>query len=247
MTDRRKIESDAIKQMYSEEWDRKQAEIARQTAQEKSMAHKEALAPMSIFSTPTNNMSVISGKLAEPVFGKIGEVQAMTKEIAPGGMGKQEGGFLKMPEKGPEADTKDIGKGLMDKKVDGPIKEEPKMAGPEKNAPDIKKIIDSFGKPDVPQREMEKMKEMEKMGVPPPKDAKDMEDLRKGLYRPEGKEVPGTGLIDSILKDLSALQSMLGKMVGGKGAGYTSGEICGSTNSIIAFALIITVILATRR
>ena len=113
--------------------------------------------------------------------------------------------------------------------------------------PEVKKIVDSFGKPAPSEVEQKKMEAMKQMGVAPPKDAKDMEDLRKGIYRPEGKEVPGTGVIESLIKDLKAFGSMLTKLVGGKQAGYTSGEMFGSTNSLILIALVVAIVFASRR
>lgn len=248
----------AAQQKSAQEW---QAKMQQMEAQKSGSPAFTPGTPAPIVLSPSsNNMSIISGKIAEatkaePIFGKIaeapkvGEVQAATKEVVPAGI-KQDGGFLKMGEKkGPEADLKDIGKGLFDKEK-AAAKDEPRpvrIANEEKNAPDIKKIVDSFGKPGGMENVKEKIQEMEKRGVPPPKDDKDMEDLKKGLYRPEGKEIPGTGLIESIQKDLSSLQSMLGKLIGGKGSGYTAGELCGSSNCLIAFALVIAVLFAMRR
>jgi len=113
--------------------------------------------------------------------------------------------------------------------------------------PEVKKIVDSFGKPESSQVEQKKMEVMKQMGVAPPKDAKDMEDLRKGIYRPDGKEIPGTALFDSFKKDLAAFASMLMKLVGGKQSGYTSGEMFGSTNSLILIALVVAIVFASRR
>jgi hypothetical protein len=113
--------------------------------------------------------------------------------------------------------------------------------------PEVKKIVDSFGKPESSQVEQKKMEAMKAMGVAPPKDAKDMEDLRKGIYRPDGKEIPGTDLFESFKKDLAAFASMLTKLVGGKQSGYTSGEMFGSTNSLILIALVVAIVFASRR
>lgn len=113
--------------------------------------------------------------------------------------------------------------------------------------PEVKKIVDSFGKPESSQVEQKKMEAMKAMGVEPPKDAKDMEDLRKGIYRPDGKEIPGTALFESFKKDLAAFASMLMKLVGGKQSGYTSGEMFGSTNSLILIALVVAIVFASRR
>jgi hypothetical protein len=172
------------------------------------------------------------------------------KAMAPGQAGgmigaasKEMGGKVEAIGKGlaePERNAPDIKKMLEDKKGNMP------EAISKKVDPEVKKIVDSFGKPERSEVEQKKMEAMKKFGVEPPKDAKDMEDLRKGIYRPDGKEVPGTGLLESLQKDLSALQSMLGKMMGGK-SGYTSGEMFGSTNSLILIALVVAIIFASRR
>jgi hypothetical protein len=158
-----------------------------------------------------------------------------------GGAGKDMGGKVEM-----------IGQGLAPKDIGAPTSKiaETKSQLPEaiakKVEPEVKKIVDSFGKPESSQVEQRKMEAMKEMGVPPPKDAKDMEDLRKGIYRPEGKEIPGTGIIDSLVKDLQAFGSMIGKLAGGK-SGYTSGELFGSSNFMILVALVVAIILASRR
>ncbi|NBS68321.1 hypothetical protein EBT31_05320, partial [bacterium] len=200
-------------------------------------------------------------ELAKQAEKAVDKVAPMVKDAVPAGL-KQEGGFLKTA----EASIEKVGKGLMeeikpiaktglDLAKGGAVKageiakvavgDVSKMA--KEAVPEVKKIVDSFGKPNAPEIEKMKMEEMKKMGVPPPKDAKDMEDLRKGIYRPEGKEVPGTGLLESLQKDLAALQSMLGKLLGAKASGYTSGELFGSTNSLILIALVVAIIIASRR
>jgi hypothetical protein len=165
-----------------------------------------------------------------------GKVEAIGQGLAPKAM--------VMSKEVPVLPPKDIGaptsKIAEDKKGNMP------EAISKKVDPEVKKIVDSFGKPERSEVEQKKMEAMKKFGVEPPKDAKDMEDLRKGIYRPDGKEVPGTGLLESLQKDLSALQSMLGKMMGGK-SGYTSGEMFGSTNSLILIALVVAIIFASRR
>lgn len=176
------------------------------------------------------------------------------KAMAPGQMGGMIGGASK--EMG--GDVKMIGKGLAEK-MDMDIaraKEVPMASKEVKNIPEaiakkvdpeVKKIVDSFGKPAPSEVEQKKMEAMKQMGVAPPKDAKDMEDLRKGIYRPDGKEIPGTALFDSFKKDLAAFASMLMKMVGGNQSGYTSGEMFGSTNSLILIALVVAIVFASRR
>jgi hypothetical protein len=185
------------------------------------------------------------------------------KAMAPGQMGGMIGGASK--EMGGKVEM--LGQGLAPNKMELKVataKEIPKVTAmgqpvpskevknmPEAFAkkvdPEVKKIVDSFGKPESSQVEQKKIEVMQAMGVPPPKDAKDMEDLRKGIFRPGGKEVPGTGLLESLQKDLSSLQSMLSKMMGGKSSGYTSGEMFGSTNSLILMALVVAIIFAARR
>jgi hypothetical protein len=54
-------------------------------------------------------------------------------------------------------------------------------------------------------------------------------------------------MIESLIKDLQAFASMLMKLVGGKQSGYTSGEMFGSTNSLVLIALVTAIILASRR
>jgi hypothetical protein len=140
-----------------------------------------------------------------------------------------------------------IGQGLAPSKIAEDKKGNMPEAIAKKVEPEVKKIVDSFGKPAPSEVEQKKMEAMKQMGVAPPKDAKDMEDLRKGIYRPDGKEIPGTALFDSFKKDLTAFASMLMKLVGGKQAGYTSGEMFGSTNSLILIALVVAIIFASRR
>ena len=172
------------------------------------------------------------------------------KAMAPGQAGgmigaasKEMGGKVEAIGKGlaePERNAPDIKKMLEDKKGNMP------EAIAKKVEPEVKKIVDSFGKPAPSEVEQKKMEAMKKLGVEPPKDAKDMEDLRKGIYRPGGKEVPGTGIIESLIKDLQAFGSMIGKLAGGK-SGYTSGEMFGSSNFLILVALVGAIILASRR
>lgn len=119
-----------------------------------------------------------------------------------------------------------------------------------KGVPDVKKVVDSFGKPEGSMVEQRKMEAMKQMGVPPPKDAKDMEDLRKGIYRPDGKEIPGTGMVESLQKDFISMLSAvmkLGDKLMGKHSGYTSGEMFGSTNTLILIALVVAIVLASKR
>jgi hypothetical protein len=185
------------------------------------------------------------------------------KGMAPGQMGGMIGGASK--EMG--GDVKMIGQGLAPNKMElkvatakeipmvtamgqpVPSKEVKNMpeAIAKKVDPEVKKIVDSFGKPAPSEVEQKKMEAMKAMGVAPPKDAKDMEDLRKGIYRPDGKEIPGTALFESFKKDLSAFASMLMKLVGGNQSGYTSGEMFGSTNSLILIALVVAIVFASRR
>jgi hypothetical protein len=40
---------------------------------------------------------------------------------------------------------------------------------------------------------------------------------------------------------------MLSKMMDGKSSGYTSGEMFGSTNSLILIALVVAIVFASRR
>jgi hypothetical protein len=176
------------------------------------------------------------------------------KAMAPG----QSGGMIGGASKEMGGDVKMIGKGLAQKMEMDVVraKEVPMVSKEVKNMPEaiakkvdpeVKKIVDSFGKPASSEAEQKKMEVMKAMGVDPPKDTKDMEDLRKGIYRPAGKEIPGTGMIESLIKDLQAFASMLMKLVGGKQSGYTSGEMFGSTNSLVLIALVTAIILASRR
>jgi len=176
------------------------------------------------------------------------------KAMAPG----QSGGMIGGASKEMGGDVKMIGKGLAQKMEMDVVraKEVPMVSKEVKNMPEaiakkvdpeVKKIVDSFGKPASSEAEQKKMEVMKAMGVDPPKDTKDMEDLRKGIYRPAGKEIPGTGMIESLIKDLQAFASMLMKLVGGKQSGYTSGEMFGSTNSLILMALVVAIVFASRR
>jgi hypothetical protein len=176
------------------------------------------------------------------------------KAMAPGQMGGMIGGSSK--EMGGEVEM--IGQGLAQKmEMDVATAKEVPMIRKEvenmpeaiagKINPEVKKIVESFGKPERSEVEQKKMEVMEKLGVEPPKDANDMEDLRKGIYRPGGKEIPGTGVIESLIKDLQAFGSVLGKLTAGQQSGYTSGEMFGSSNFMILIALVTAIILASRR
>jgi hypothetical protein len=174
--------------------------------------------------------------------------------MAPGQVGGMIGGSSK--EMGGEVEM--IGQGLAQKmEMDVATAKEVPMIRKEvenmpeaiagKINPEVKKIVESFGKPERSEVEQKKMEVMEKLGVEPPKDANDMEDLRKGIYRPGGKEIPGTGVIESLIKDLQAFGSVLGKLTAGQQSGYTSGEMFGSSNFMILIALVTAIILASRR
>jgi len=165
------------------------------------------------------------------------------KGMAPGQMGGMIGGAGK--EMGGKVEM--LGQGIAPSKIAEDKKGNMPEAIAKKVDPEVKKIVDSFGKPEPSEVEQKKMEAMKQMGVPPPKDAKDMEDLRKGIYRPDGKEIPGTALFESFKKDLAAFASMLMKLVGGKQSGYTSGEMFGSTNSLILIALVVAIVFASRR
>jgi len=176
------------------------------------------------------------------------------KAMAPGQMGGMIGGASK--EMGGKVEM--IGQGLGPKMVMdvATAKEVPMVRKEVENMPEaiagkinpeVKKIVESFGKPERSEVEQKKMEVMEKLGVEPPKDANDMEDLRNGIYRPGGKEIPGTGVIESLIKDLQAFGSMLGKLTAGQQSGYTSGEMFGSSNFMILIALVTAIILASRR
>ena len=202
---------------------------------------------------PKNN-ELPTGKIIDASITKmqaqkeLKDPQPMMKEEAVKGMAPgQMGGMIGASSKDMGGKVDMIGEAIS---KDVKVAEDKKGNMPEAIAkkvdPEVKKIVDSFGKPAPSEVEQKKMEAMKQMGVEPPKDAKDMEDLRKGIYRPEGKEIPGTGVIESLIKDLQAFGSMLGKLAGGK-SGYTSGEMFGSTNFLVLIALVAAIIIASRR